>query len=487
MSKQTNNNPTSRISRIHSRGKSMPGETYNQDKRSRSRSHENSPNEETPVERRARCDAGPKASNTNNNSEDNHMEVSQGNWTQAGPKSRRPRNQSPRHKLPAIKLKINPAQIAFFQNRTNKAKEIMRCKPNVDPELIKFASFKEAVLIIATDDEKTHQELSKPWPEDAFGSNFRLLQKKEANQPIKITLRDPDADLNDARTIQQLKNQGITNATRKINRSNGQASSIISAEVADRNTLNKVIANGVRIDFERLRVQLERPVLQCYKCQQVGHPASDCPNDQACLKCSENHTLLDCPTKDSTEPKTLKCVNCDGNHAACSRKCEYLREATILAVNKQKARSYAAVTRQERQQQQQAQPTSNPPEAQAKTQQADPQLQQQIAQMLQQQQQMQLQLAEVLQQLKKQQQLNKEQKQLIQEQQLQIQQLKQQQNTNDIQTEKARNQQKKAIQIASDSSAALNPNQAKSNNNINSAPNKQPAAKAARQSFPANH
>jgi hypothetical protein len=205
------------------------------------------------------------------------------------------------------------------------------------------------------------------------------------------------------------------------------------------------------------------------------------------LKCSENHTLLDCPTKDSTEPKTLKCVNCDGNHAACSRKCEYLREATILAVNKQKARSYAAVTRQERQQQQQAQPTSNPPEAQAKTQQADPQLQQQIAQMLQQQQQMQLQLAEVLQQLKKQQQLNKEQKQLIQEQQLQIQQLKQQQNTNDIQTEKARNQQKKAIQIASDSSAALNPNQAKSNNNINSAPNKQPAAKAARQSFPANH
>ena len=472
----------------------MPGETYNYDKRSRSRSSENSPSKDIPAERRARRDAGQKAPSTNNNNNED-MEVCQGNWTKAGPKVRKPRNRSPRHKLPAIKLKINPAQIAHYQNRSNKAQEIMRCKPKVDPDLIKFASFKEAVLIIATDDEATHQELSKPWPEDAFGSNFKLLQKNESNHPIKISIRDPDADLNDARIIQQLKNQGIHNATRKINRSTGQATPIISAEVADRNTLNKVITNGVRIDLDRLRVQLEKPVLQCFKCQQVGHPASDCPNDQACLKCSLNHPHKDCPNNDSSDPNLLKCVNCDGNHAACSRKCEYLKAASIQAINKQKARSYAAVTRQERQQQQhQTQPTSNPPEAQAKNQQTDSILQQQIAQMLQQQHQMQLQLAEVLQQLRKQQQLNKEQQQLIHEQHQQIQELKQQQNTSENLIEKIRNLQKKAIQVTNDSTTVQNTslaNNNKFNSNTNQASNKQPAAnmqnKATKPSFSANH
>lgn len=462
----------------------MPGGTnYIEDTDEKSR--ENSPTqEEIRAHRRARKDQDPKAV-INANEE---MEVNQGSWSTAGPKTRKPRHLSPRHKLPAIKLKINPAHVAFYQNRTNKAQEIMRCKPNVDPDLIKFASFKEAVLIIATDDEKTHQELSKPWPENAFGSNFRLLQKKESNQPIKITIRDQDADLKDARILQQLKNQGITNVTRKTNRS-GQASSIISAEVADRNTLNKVIANGVRIDFERLRVQLEKPVLQCYKCQQVGHPASDCPNSQVCLKCGENHTHHDCPNKDSTDPQTLKCANCEGNHAACSRKCEYLREATIVAINKQKVRSYAAVTRQERQHQQPRTQQPNQPETQPITQQNDTQLQQQIAQLLQQQQQMQAQLAEVLQQLRTQQQLNKEQQQLIHEQQQQIQQLKQQQNTGENQNDKIKQLQKKAIQAASDLPAASNPTQAnnnKYNNNTKQLANnaqKQPS----RLSLTANH
>ena len=53
---------------------------------------------------------------------------------------------------------------------------------------------------------------------------------------------------------------------------------------------------------------------QCYRCQEFGHSATQCKNNQVCLKCSGNHRSTNCTSS------TLKCKNrarkghCDTNH-----------------------------------------------------------------------------------------------------------------------------------------------------------------------------
>ena len=43
---------------------------------------------------------------------------------------------------------------------------------------------------------------------------------------------------------------------------------------------------------------------QCYKCQEFGHSATRCNNNQICAKCSGNHHTRDCTSA------ILKCNNC---------------------------------------------------------------------------------------------------------------------------------------------------------------------------------
>ena len=120
-------------------------------------------------------------------------------------------------KIPTIKFKIAADISDKYKNQLTLTKEINRCQPNIDKKAIKFVSIKENLIIVATDDQKTHDQLSSKWPEDAFTKGIRMLTKKDHVKRPKIVIIKGvhvDLDINDADVLQQLIEQGLVNSTR---------------------------------------------------------------------------------------------------------------------------------------------------------------------------------------------------------------------------------------------------------------------------------
>lgn len=57
------------------------------------------------------------------------------------------------------------------------------------------------------------------------------------------------------------------------------------------------------------------PLIQCYKCFKFNHSAKVCRGSQMCSCCAGNHFYKEC------DSKTIKCINCGGDHLAISRDC----------------------------------------------------------------------------------------------------------------------------------------------------------------------
>ena len=290
--------------------------------------------------------------NDSSNDEDmdaleNHVDPKQGDWQlkqnrNTNRKLKQPQPQKDiQHSLPAIKIHLSSSQVSKFNNSHTIGREILRCKPIPNPKLIKFASIKNQTLLIATDDTETHGILSQPWRNDAFqdGVNFKETKKS----PIRILIRGVDLgiDFKEQDLLEQLNEQGVFDPVRKTSRSNGP-SRIVSAHTPNKESLVLLLKEGVRIGFNCFRVEAANSVVQCYKCQQVGHTASSCTKEQKCLRCAGPHSHKECQTT------SFKCSNCEGNHAACSRACSHIKKATKPRQEQNKPqKSYAQATSRE--------------------------------------------------------------------------------------------------------------------------------------------
>jgi hypothetical protein len=69
-------------------------------------------------------------------------------------------------------------------------------------------------------------------------------------------------------------------------------------------------------------------VTQCYKCLKFGHISVNCNRAQKCLICAGNHMVKDCVND------TTKCSNCDKEHSANSKECEFYK---VSAKRREKA------------------------------------------------------------------------------------------------------------------------------------------------------
>ena len=292
--------------------------------------------------------------NDSSNDEDmdaleNHVDPKQGDWQlkqnrNTTRKLKQPQQQPQKekqHSLPAIKIHLSSSQVSKFNNSHTIGREILRCKTIPNPKLIKFASIKNQTLLIATDDTETHGILSQPWRNDAFqdGVNF----KEAKNSPIRILIRGVDLgiDFKEQDLLEQLSEQGVFDPVRKTSRSNGP-SRIVSAHTPNKESLVLLLKEGVRIGFNCFRVEAANSVVQCYKCQQVGHTASSCTKEQKCLRCAGPHSHKECQTT------SFKCSNCEGNHAACSRACSHIKKATKPRQEQNKPqKTYAQATSRE--------------------------------------------------------------------------------------------------------------------------------------------
>ncbi|XP_073955532.1 uncharacterized protein [Choristoneura fumiferana] len=77
------------------------------------------------------------------------------------------------------------------------------------------------------------------------------------------------------------------------------------------------------------------PVKQCLKCQQFGHIAKFCKNNEVCSICSENHNYKAC----GADKQNPVCANCKGKHIAISASCPIKK--TKIEENKIKSRTAA--------------------------------------------------------------------------------------------------------------------------------------------------
>lgn len=115
-----------------------------------------------------------------------------------------------------------------------------------------------------------------------------------------------------------------------------------SQEKADNFINNGIILNYQKFHFEPFR-QKEIKVIQCFKCQALGHIASNCKRDRKCVVCSDrivesgddNHKLED--GKYKCNKGEVKCLLCNEKHSnaydGCFKKKEKLNELIKIKKN----------------------------------------------------------------------------------------------------------------------------------------------------------
>lgn len=256
--------------------------------------------------------ADPSTSDLNKrlNNRDAHLDKSNLNKTAAN-------NQTDR--LPVVRLAINPKAAALFGSNPLKLQtEIARHKG--DNLKIKFAYVKRSLVYIATDDKPTYETLTAPWPSGAFESQTKVLSNSPKLPSLLIKGLDRDLDLESPEVLSFLQNQGVTKIER-ILKHNNEPSTIARLYMDSQDNINKALNDGIRLAHSRLRPTIEIRILQCYRCQQLGHTPAGCKADERCMKCaSRQHKTSECSTT------SYKCTNCGGDHASCSRACPAMKE-----------------------------------------------------------------------------------------------------------------------------------------------------------------
>lgn len=103
-------------------------------------------------------------------------------------------------------------------------------------------------------------------------------------------------------------------------------------------SLLKELINIKYIAYQRAR--WERPrrkaILQCKKCQRLGHVSFNCNFQHRCVKCAKTHDKGECEIKTQEEKENLKCANCGGSgHPASYKGCPFYTTTNYLIKKRQ--------------------------------------------------------------------------------------------------------------------------------------------------------
>ena len=245
-----------------------------------------------------------------------------------------------KERLSANRLKIKSASAAQFNHPLSLQKEILRCKPSLDPSQIKLAKLMFNTIIIATDDQETHQLLNEIWPDDAFLLGVIKQPPRDMTEISLIIKGIDESVILDKEVMSQLANQGLQNAQRIVSKISKKPTPLVKVTTTQQSA-NFVMKNGVFIGFSRYKVEKCKKALQCYRCQKIGHSAPFCKEKQTCVRCGGEHTHVMCNSS------ALKCANCGGPHAACSRQCPFIAQNHTSKPHKVAVPSYASIVAKE--------------------------------------------------------------------------------------------------------------------------------------------
>ena len=260
------------------------------------------------------------------------------------------------HKLPAVKLIINKNATKRYSNPIKLSEEIFTHK-KINKEKIKFISLKDGIVFIATDDEDTHKELSKPWPLESFDGQSRLLQNKPRkqttnNEKSKTETANPltlhllgihkDIDINNEQLQQVLNEHDLQSPSRLTNKKEHPIDTI-QVTAGSEESFKQALISTITLFYQRVKcTPPPKPIKQCFKCQLKDHTKHECRNGTRCLRCGGQHNYktegeITCPSTAKT-----RCVNCGDSHFACSRQCRYLNEPDFLTINPESKKQYSS-------------------------------------------------------------------------------------------------------------------------------------------------
>jgi hypothetical protein len=224
-----------------------------------------------------------------------------------------------------VRLKVE--DMYSFSDGKKVEREIEAIKGNVNIEKAFFNRYNKNLYLL-TNDEDSYNKLSSEWPTNAFNKGVTLVQevKKQPKYFVAINGMDLnlDIDKNDDYKVACDK-YGIVNSKRIIKKETNTALAIVKAELKDKLCYDNIIKFKFKMGSFSFRVSPwkydELQPLQCYKCLKFGHNQTKCTSSQKCLLCAGEHSFKECQFKDEKSKDNLKCINCNGRHAACSKEC----------------------------------------------------------------------------------------------------------------------------------------------------------------------
>ena len=230
-------------------------------------------------------------------------------------------------RVPVFRFRILKEAIPKFRNPFVFEQALKDAIPDLELSLIKWWNIDRTVVSICTDCPETHKLLSAEWHSNAFDGKKAPLRLPPS--PIKVIIKNvfEGIDVQDSRFATALASQGLANPKRIFKRGTEIATRFVTAECSNMTRARDLAKHGFRLTQTICcPVEIERRILQCFKCQQFGHGKGECTQQEVCALCSQSHHLSNCQHKNS--PAYHKCVNCSGNHPSFSRSCSVVQTAS---------------------------------------------------------------------------------------------------------------------------------------------------------------
>jgi hypothetical protein len=173
--------------------------------------------------------------------------------------------------------------------------------------------------------DKIKEELViKNWQADAFGGGLQFVKPK-IRYFLAIRHVSADLDFED----DELKNElevkyGIIGIRRLFKKSTQKPLEIVRLELKNEEAMNNALNTKIKIYstlFKPSSWKFKVTPRICYNCCQLNHNQKNCENKPICIRCKDSHPktpFWECH-------KAERCFHCDGNHSACSKKCEVIQ------------------------------------------------------------------------------------------------------------------------------------------------------------------
>ena len=130
--------------------------------------------------------------------------------------------------------------------------------------------------------------------------------------------------------IEEIQFTKVSRFTTRKSRKNNILLPIYIVQVSLDSNIGKLLKinrlNYLKVSWEKIK---KNDIIQCHKCQRIGHTAQNCNLNYRCVKCTEPHGPGQCKIKkeDAVRKEKIYCVNCKNfGHPASYKGCPKLAE-----------------------------------------------------------------------------------------------------------------------------------------------------------------